>query len=72
MDWIIVKKKPPTPKDSPILVTYDDDEFFSYMAVHWLSEEKGWTGEGWYDHSDEFWIEVEEMTWWMPLPKVPE
>ena len=72
MEWISIEKRLPIKKDSPILVADNDDEFFSYIALRWLSEEKGWDGEGWYDHSDAFWIKVASKTWWMPLPKKPK
>lgn len=71
MDWITNRK--PTKEDSPILA-YGESiwDYFNIAALHWLTEEDGWNGPGWYDHSDEYGMKEEEIKVWMPLPKPPK
>lgn len=78
-EWISVKERKPTPKDSPILA-FDSVSHFSMAALHYLDE--GWDGPGWYDHSDEYGMGLNEgeahfheyggMIAWMPLPNLPK
>ena len=76
MEWIKAKERPPTKEDSPILTwrkpicegQEDDDGCLLCAALHWLD---GWDGEGWYDHSDEYGMRLEDMEYWIHLPKRP-
>lgn len=72
-DWINAKKQPPTKEDSPILAS---KEYFlgcfNVAALHWLDEDRGWDGEGWYDHSEEYGMKLEQILFWMPLPSLPK
>ena len=64
-EWISVKDRLPPKDGSWILVV---TVFESYAAIHWCD---GWGGEGFYDHTDEYGCDEENMVIWMPLPELP-
>ena len=78
-EWVSTKDRKPLPSDSPILAV-DSLDHFSTAALHYL--EQGWDGPGWYDHSDEYGLGLNEneahyqdysgILFWMPLPAPPE
>lgn len=73
MQWINAKERPPTKKDSPILVylgeSYGD---FKIAALHWKKSNRKYADTaGWYDHIGEGTINKNAITHWMPLPEVP-
>lgn len=84
MEWLSIEERKPTKEDSPILAcTTPYLDYFNVAALHWL--EDGWDGPGWYDHSDEYgmWLnedeahfcetsELNKIKFWMPLPKPPQ
>ena len=73
MEWIKCSEKTPKKEDSPILA-WGKSEIEGYLncaALHWLNDEDGWNGEGWYDHSNEYGMKQNEIKWWMPLPEPP-
>lgn len=77
-EWIDVRIRKPTKRDSPILA-FDSLICFSVMALQYMD---GWAGPGWYDHSREygmglntdeaFYLEWEGMKFWMQMPEPPK
>lgn len=76
MEWILCGDRRPTKEDSPILASmwaaddvYCDEYCLKVIALYWTD---GYRGETWYDHSDEYSMQDEDMEWWMPLPLPPK
>lgn len=71
MEWITIKDRIPEEKDSPILAWGDDiqEGYLNCAVLHWLNDEDGWKGEGWYGHSNEYGMDKKEIKYWIPLPK---
>ena len=58
MKWMYVKDRKPTKEDSPILAERGDEFGFTIAALEYLDD--GWDGPGWYDHSKEYGMGLNE------------
>lgn len=57
MKWIEVKDRKPDKKDSPILADREGCAEFKIVALNYR---EGWAGPGWYDHSEEYGMGLNE------------
>ena len=86
-EWISVEERLP-PLSGAYLIFEEDDDFavridkayfakklsevWDFRHREWLVGEKNFDRPGWYDMDDECAWELEDVTYWMPMPDPPE